>query len=328
MATARDKVIQSLQETRDAEYDFTGLVAASIAVTQDGDYRRRLESQRRRARQREYKLSERLVELGARRNLGDLGADAARVVGTETLALATAPLQLFRGSGSEERLLKSARDMCASAAVLAAHYRSTEQIAHAGRDEVTAKLAVDMRSESEDVLSACFNALDPLADAVITGEVGGWRTNQGGRSGMAQMLRAPQLREGLYRLREEAADALRSARRGALRLEVEGIVLDYDSLSAEEISKRLSQLSQADLAIVEAYERTTYHRQQVLETLRDLRGREPWPGYDEMTADEVRARLSGAEDHDWIRSVLDYERQHRNRPGVLNAPGAQRVQSG
>jgi hypothetical protein len=325
MATARHKVIQSLQDTRDAEYEFTSLIAASIAVTADGDYRRRLESQRRRARQREHKLSERLVELGARRNLGDIGVGAARVVGSETLALAAAPLQLFRGSGSEERLLKNGRDMCASAAVLAADYRSLEQIAHAGRDEVTAKLAVDLRSESEEVLSACFEALDPLADALITGEVGGWRTSQGGRPGVAQVLRAPQLREGLYRLREEAADALRSARRGALRLEVEGIISDYDRLSADEISKRLADLSQADLAIIEAYERTAYRRQQVLETLRDLRGREPWPGYDEMTADEIRSRLAGSEDHGWVRSVLDYERQHRNRAAILNSDQAQRV---
>jgi hypothetical protein len=136
------------------------------------------------------------------------------------------------------------------------------------------------------------------------------------------MLRLPQLRERLFRLRDEAADILRFARRGAIRLEVQTIIPDYDSLSVEQIRERLARLPQAELATVEAYERATRNRTPVLEAIRDLHGREPWPGYDEMNIAEVRSRMHGS-DLDRIRAVLDYERSHRGRSSILNAPEAQ-----
>ena len=49
-----------------------------------------------------------------------------------------------------------------------------------------------------------------------------------------------------------------------------------------------------------------------------LQGNEPWPGYDELTADEVRAVLADADD-DRIGEVRAYERAHKNRAGVLKA---------
>jgi hypothetical protein len=321
MATARDNVIQYLQDARAAEYALITILAANMAITPEGDYRRQLESQRRRSREREYRVSERLSALGARRSLRHLSLDAARVTGGQTVALATMPLQLMRGPGGEERLLKNARDLCAAAAVLAADYRALEQIAHASRDEITAKLAADLRAESEDILSECFTALDRLADAVVTGEVQGEQVYQIGRIGAVQMLRLPQLRESMSRLRDEAADVLRFAQRGAMRLEARTVIPDYDSLSVEQICDRLTRLSQAELATIEAYERATRNRAAVLEAIRDLHGREPWPGYDEMNVTEIRARLREA-NHNRIRAVLDYEQGHKNRSSILNAPEA------
>ena len=49
-----------------------------------------------------------------------------------------------------------------------------------------------------------------------------------------------------------------------------------------------------------------------------LHGNEPWPGYDKLTADEVRAVLANADD-DRIGEVRAYERGHKNRAGVLKA---------
>jgi hypothetical protein len=322
MATAREKVIQYLQDARAAEYALTTLLAVNIAVTPEGDYRQRLESQRRHSREREYRVSDRLGELGARRSLRHLGFEAARVMGAQTVALAAIPLQLLRGPGGEERVLKNARDLCAATAVLAADYRALEQIAHACRDEATAKLAVDLRAESEDTLAECFADLDRLADAVITGEVDGEPVYQIRRIGAAQTLRLPQLREGVYRLRDEAVDVLRFARRGAMRLESRTVIPDYDNLSVEQIRDRMTRLSQAELAIVEAYERSTRNRTPILETIRDLHGREPWPGYDEMNITVILPRLREA-DEDQIHAVLDYERSHQNRSSILNAPETQ-----
>ena len=49
-----------------------------------------------------------------------------------------------------------------------------------------------------------------------------------------------------------------------------------------------------------------------------LRTSEPWPGYDELTVSEVQAVLSEGDD-DRAKQVRTYERDHKNRAGVLQA---------
>ena len=73
-----------------------------------------------------------------------------------------------------------------------------------------------------------------------------------------------------------------------------------------------------DLAKVDAYERKQQNRTTVLSRVSSLRGNEPWPGYDELTAAEVRAALADA-DEDRAKAVQVYERAHKNRAGVLSA---------
>ena len=92
----------------------------------------------------------------------------------------------------------------------------------------------------------------------------------------------------------------------------------YDSLTADEITSRLTELSQIDLAKVDAYERRNQNRTTVLSRISTLRANEPWAGYDELTAPEVQAVLSEGDD-DRAKQVRDYERAHKNRAGVLQA---------
>jgi hypothetical protein len=56
----------------------------------------------------------------------------------------------------------------------------------------------------------------------------------------------------------------------------------------------------------------------VLNKIGALREDEPWPGYDTMTVEEIRDRLSDA-DPDVARAARDYERRHQNRAAVLAA---------
>ena len=92
----------------------------------------------------------------------------------------------------------------------------------------------------------------------------------------------------------------------------------YDSLTAEEITGRLSDLAQIDLAKVDSYERRHQNRTTVLSRITSLRGDEPWPGSNELTAAEVQAVLSEG-DEDRAREVRAHERAHKNRAAVLNA---------
>jgi hypothetical protein len=56
----------------------------------------------------------------------------------------------------------------------------------------------------------------------------------------------------------------------------------------------------------------------VTERIAAPRSTEPWPGYDDQTADEVALVLRSAGDDDSRRAAArDYERTHKNRATVL-----------
>jgi len=56
----------------------------------------------------------------------------------------------------------------------------------------------------------------------------------------------------------------------------------------------------------------------VLDRISVLRGDEPWVSYDELSVAEI-AKAVRAADNDTVRTVVSYERAHKNRAGVLNA---------
>ena len=109
--------------------------------------------------------------------------------------------------------------------------------------------------------------------------------------------------------------------KGAVASQSDLAIAGYDKLTAEEIVAKLSELSQIDLAKVDSYERRHENRTTVLDRVSSLRGDEPWPGYDELTAAEVQAALSEADD-DRAKTVRAYERAHKARAGVLKADRA------
>jgi hypothetical protein len=91
----------------------------------------------------------------------------------------------------------------------------------------------------------------------------------------------------------------------------------YDRLKDKEIADQLSQLSQAELAAVEAYERAHEGRPVVLDKLRYMRGSEPLPGYDSLTTEQIAKALAGA-DAETVKAVRDYERKFQHRQSVLD----------
>jgi hypothetical protein len=94
----------------------------------------------------------------------------------------------------------------------------------------------------------------------------------------------------------------------------------YDQLNAKQVSDRLSQLSQVELAAVETYERAHGGRPVVLDKLRYMRGSEPLPGYDALTTEQIATALAGA-DAETVRAVRDYERKFQHRQSVLDEAG-------
>jgi hypothetical protein len=109
--------------------------------------------------------------------------------------------------------------------------------------------------------------------------------------------------------------------KGAVASEDDLAIARYDSLTAEEVVSKLRDLSQIDLAKLDAYERKNQNRTTILSRISALRGREPWPGYDELTVAEIEAVLDEG-DEQRAEDVLEYERAHKSRAGVIK--GAER----
>ena len=92
-------------------------------------------------------------------------------------------------------------------------------------------------------------------------------------------------------------------------------IAHYDQLDGKQVFPQLSQLSQVELAAVDAHERSHRDRPVVLNRLRWLRASEPLPGYDALDSDEIVRILADA-DAATVKAVRSYERHHRDRRDV------------
>lgn len=332
MSRAEQKVLQYLDEAHASEVALTNVLQSQILMTPRGGYRTALETHLKETRQHASRLQERARELGRD---GDLLHGAIGFVESaigQTLALAKTPLDLLRGTGGEEKVLKNAKDTCATEALEIATYTVLERLADDVGDSQTARLAASIRSEEERMLQRVMRELPRLTDAVVGADVRGNGSYEISETGAADVIRdaGTEVRRRAQGASTKGRRAARNARRvpGVARAEgrVKGAVAsaqdlpirDYDKLTASEIVARLPELSQVDLAKIEAYERRHQGRTTILARISSLQRQEPWPGYDDQTAEDIRAALS-AGDERLAEQVRSYERAHKNRSGVLAA---------
>ncbi len=90
----------------------------------------------------------------------------------------------------------------------------------------------------------------------------------------------------------------------------------YGRLDDRQVVDGLSDHSQVELEAIESYERSHRNREAVLNKLHYMRGREPLPGYDARSAEEIATALKEA-DLATVKSVRSYERKFANRRDVL-----------
>jgi ferritin-like metal-binding protein YciE len=332
MSTADQKVLQYLNEARAMELSLVRVLQSQIAMTPHGSYRDGLERHLDETRDHAERVGIRLEELGHR---GDPLTAAVGVVETvigQALAIGKAPFDMLRGSGGEEKVLKNAKDACATEALEIATYTALERLARSVGDDTTAQLAQSIRADEERMLARVLREIPKLTDAVVDADVNGESSFDVATTGAADAFREAG-EAARTQTTKTAASAKRTARQarkvpGVARAEgqVKGAVASeenlpiarYDTLTAEEITGKLRELSQIDLAKIEAYERKNQNRTTILSRVTSLRSDEPWPGYDELTAAEVIAVLSEGDD-DRAKDVGSYERAHKDRAGVLKA---------
>jgi ferritin-like metal-binding protein YciE len=330
------KVVQYLGEAHASEQALVRVLQAQIAMTSRGSYRTALETHLAETRAHATRVGRRLEALrgGSNPVMAVLGA-VESVVG-QALALGKTPLDLLRGSGGEEKVLKNAKDACATEALEIATYTALERLARAVGDDETAKLAASILTDEQKMLDRIMRELPKLTDAVVRADVKGQPSYDVTTTGAADTVR--EAGEATKRaVRTTSAATKRTARqarkvpgvaraegeiKGAVASEGDLAITSYDTLTADEITSRLAELSQIDLAKVDAYERKHQNRTTVVSRIGSLRGNEPWPGYDELTAVEVQAVLSEGDD-ERAKQVGAYERAHKHRAGVLKAADRQ-----
>jgi ferritin-like metal-binding protein YciE len=321
MSQPTQKVLQYLSEAHASEVGLIRVLQSQIAMTPRGSYRTGLEKHLRETRSHAERLQRRMRELGQGTNPIQAGIGMAETVIAQALAIGKTPIDLLRGSGGEEKVLKNAKDAAATETLEIATYTAIERLARAVGDEETAELAVSIRADEERMLALVLREIPKLTDAVVRAEIEGDGTYDVTTTGAADAARSAgratksTAQRGATRAKRTARQAPRA--RGAAAARAEDLpIARYDALNADEIIGRLAELSQADLAKVDAYERRGDGRTTILTRIGTLRTDEPWPGYDELTVEEIRTALAGANDSR-ARAARDYERAHKSRAGVL-----------
>ncbi len=332
MNKAEHKIVQYLNEARATEKALVTALQSQIAMTPAGTYRSGLETHLRETRDHAKRVQRRLDELGQGGGPLQAGVGLVQSAVGQALALGKTPLELIRGTGGEEKVLKNAKDACAAEALEIATYTAIERLASSVGDEATQALAESIRADEQKMLDRILREIPKLTDAVVRSEIRGKPSYDVGKTGAADATRSASesVKEAAHDATSGAKRAARKARKvpgvaqaegrvkGALASEGDLPITGYGKLNATEITEKLPHLSQVDLARIDSYERKNENRTTILSRITSLRGTEPWPGYDDLSVDEVRAELN-ENDQDRARRVRNYERSHKNRAGVIDA---------
>jgi len=338
MEASKQKVLQYLNEAHASESALVRVLQSQIAMTPRGSYRTGLETHLTETRNHATRVNRRLKALDQGSNPFTAFVGLWEDLVGQTLALGKTPFDLLRGSGGGERVLKNAKDACATEALEIATYTAIERLATAVGDHDTAKMAASIRADEEKMLQRILREIPKLADAVVGADVKGNPSYDVMTTGAADAVRdaAKTAKTAARKTTTATKRTARQARKvpgvaqaegqvkGTLAAEGDLAIARYDSLTADEIAAKLTDLSQIDLAKIDSYERKNQNRTTVLSRITSLRGNEPWAGYDELTAADVQSVLAEGDD-ERIKQTLSYERSHKNRAGVIKTAERERT---
>ncbi|MEA2125281.1 MAG: hypothetical protein QOI80_2063 [Solirubrobacteraceae bacterium] len=158
-------LIKQLDEAHAMETALVTNLTAHAAMTTDKAYRKLLERHQQETREQVQNIDKRRAELGGNGGRGLLSATAglARDAVGQALVLSKGPLDALRTVNQQERMLKNAKDECATEALEIATYDALEATATAAGDAKTAKLAADHRKQEERMLADLRKQIGLLA---------------------------------------------------------------------------------------------------------------------------------------------------------------------
>ena len=302
MNTAQQKLVQYLNEAHATELALMRVLQEQVAMTPRGSYRSGLQTHLHETREHAQRVERRLRELGEGSNPVMAVVGAVQAVVGQALALGKAPFDLLRGSGGEEKVLKNAKDACASESLEIATYTAIERLARSVGDDETAELAASIRADEQRMLERLLREIPKLTEAVVSADVKGERSYDVTATGAADTVReagkqaknagrqiTPATKRPTRQVGKPPAVA-RAGRQanGAGAADDDLAIRDYETLTAQEITGKLTGLSQSELAKIDSYERTHRNRTTILSRISTLRADEPSPA-------GVPARADGAD---------------------------------
>jgi hypothetical protein len=188
--------------------------------------------------------------------------DLAESIVGQALALGKTPLDLLRGSGGEEKVLKNAKDACATEALEIATYTALGRLARDVGDEQTAALADSILADEVAMLERIMLALPALTDDVVDADVRGRGRYHVRSTGAVDAVR----QAGDVRLAKARDTPDHAARKASAAAKPAGDEpwRGYDSLTAAEIKAVLAEGDTERVQRVRAYERKHKNRSGVL----------------------------------------------------------------
>ena len=332
MSQPEQKIVQYLNEAHASEVALSRVLLSQIAMTPSGSYREALEKHLGETRDHARRTNDRLRDLGHGGSPIQAVTGIAQTVAGQALAIGKTPFDLVRGTGGEEKILKNAKDAAATEALEIATYISLERLARSVGDDETADLAASIRADEERMLRRILTEIPRLTGLVVGAEIEGDPSYDLAKTGAADAARVAgavakqTAKKGATKAKRQTRQARKvpgvaraeGRAKGAVASASDLPISGYDKLTADEITAKLPELSQVDLAKVDAYERKNDDRTTVTEKVSALQAKEPWPGYDEQTVDEIVKALGTVTDAK-AKDVRTYERAHKDRAGVISA---------
>ena len=194
LEVGRRLVIQQLNEAHATEGALVTTLNAHISMTPKGSYRTILERHLEETRQQTEAIERRLDELGAGASIVATGTGLVQSLIGQVLALSKGPVDVLRGKSGEEKLLKNAKDECATEALEIATYDSLISLARAVGDEKTATLAERHLAQEERMLAELREHIPVLTQATVLAQAGGKPTYDLGSTGAADAVKTARKR--------------------------------------------------------------------------------------------------------------------------------------
>lgn len=326
MSTTKDKLLQYLNEAQATEQALVSTLRGHVAMTPRGEYRDDLEEHLRVTRRHAQLVRERIGRLGTSFNPLALGLGLAETIAGQVLALGKMPMDMVRGMSMEEKLLKNAKDECATEALEIATYTAIETLAREAGDTETLEVAQRILREEKEFLDRLLRHVPQLVRMVTASEIEGRKQVDIRTTGAADAARSAR-RSARRRVSSTAEKTTRTARRTARSARRTAASATRSASRAAGRTARTAERQTEEAAAsarrtTRSAARTAGSRARA--TTRAATGntaaatREPWRGYDEQTAAQIVDKVQELPDARKER-VREYEESNKDRTTVVEA---------